>query len=254
MVVEPDDVASLRAELVCERERREAAEREVAFANAFAALLGHDLRNPLNTIAMGATMLARAGGGGEVTRTAQRIATSSDRMARMIDQLMELTRIRMAGGLTLERARVDIAEVCAHVVDAIELGPLRIPIAMSTTGHTFGLWDRGRLLQVFANLIGNAVSHGTRDGRIEVDVDGADGTHVVVTVRNDGAVDPAVIPALFDAVRGASHAKAQARGLGLGLHITQQIVRAHGGQIAVASDAATGTEFAVELPRLPVTA
>jgi signal transduction histidine kinase len=245
---------ALRGALAREIALREAAEREVGVANGFAAMLGHDLRNPLNTIAMAATLLTRGasntGGAGEsVTRAAARISLSADRMARMIDQLLDLARIRAAGGLSLARTRVDAAEVCRRVTDELELGA-RAPIAVSTSGHTFGMWDRDRLLQVFSNLVANALVHGG-GGLVAVDIDGVQGGRVVVSVRNSGAIDPEVMPVLFDTFRSGTTPRTGSRGLGLGLYITRQIVHAHGGEIAVQSDTSKGTVVSVDLPRLP---
>jgi signal transduction histidine kinase len=240
--------AALRESLARERALREEAERNVRFADMFAGILGHDLRNPLGTINMGATYLARAKLGDKATRSATRIIASAERMARMIDQLLDFTRIRAAGGLELRRAGVDLGAVAARVKDEIEAGIPPCNVEMIASGNTCGVWDEDRLFQVLSNLVGNAISHGAPGRPVQLEVDGREPSHVVTYVRNARAIDPEILPVIFDPFRGGK-TRHNARGLGLGLFITRQIVLAHGGEIAVTSGEASGTLVCVKLPR-----
>ena len=242
--------AALRESLARERTLREEAERNVRFADMFAGMLGHDLRNPLGTINMGANYLARAKLGDKATRSATRIISSAERMARMIDQLLDFTRIRAAGGLELQRTPVDLAAICERVKDEIEAGTPSCSIEVLTSGNTGGVWDHDRLFQVFSNLVGNAVTHGARTCAVKLEADGREPSTVVAYVRNAGAIDPEVLPMIFDPFRGGKK-RHNARGLGLGLFITRQIVLAHGGEIAVTSGEASGTLVCIKLPRFP---
>ncbi len=239
---------ALREALAREKALRADADRNVRFADMFCGMLGHDLRNPLGTITMGATYIARAGFGEKAVRSATRIVSSAERMARMIDQLLDFTRIRAVGGLELNRTRTDLAIICERVKEEIEAGSPQCTIAIRASGNTGGWWDPDRLLQVFSNLVGNAVTHGTSECQVSLETDGTDPNSVVAYVRNAGAIDPEVLPVIFDPFRGGKK-RHNTKGLGLGLFITRQIVLAHGGEIAVTTGDAQGTLFCVKLPR-----
>jgi signal transduction histidine kinase len=242
--------AALRESLARERALREEAERHVRFADMFAGMLGHDLRNPLGTINMGAHYLVRATLGDKATRSANRIITSAERMSRMIDQLLDFTRIRAAGGLELHRARVDLGAIGERVKDEIEAGMPACAVELEASGNTCGMWDHDRLFQVLSNLVGNAVTHGASGRPVRLEIEGREPSHVVAYVRNAHAIDPEILPVIFDPFRGGKK-RHHARGLGLGLFITRQIVLAHGGEIAVTSGEASGTLVCVKLPRFP---
>jgi signal transduction histidine kinase len=241
--------SALREALAREKSLREEAERSVRYNEMFAGTLGHDLRNPLATITMGANYLAREKLGEKPTRVAMRIVSSAERMSRMIDQLLDFTRIRIGGGLDLNRSRVDLSDVCDRVKDEIEAGNPQCNIGFKKVGNTAGLWDYDRMLQVFSNLIANAVSHGSPQCSVSIETNGSDHTTVIAEVHNDGAIAADILPAIFDPFRsGKRHG---AKGLGLGLFITKQIVQAHGGAISVKSSETDGTTVRVTLPRFP---
>ena len=240
--------ASLRESLEREKAAREEAERTVRFNEIFAGILGHDLRNPLSAIMTGANYITRMSTGEKETRAATRILSSADRMARMIDQLLDFTRIRVGGGLSLHRTRTELGDLCYRVKDELEAAHPECSIALTTHGDTFGAWDHDRLMQVFSNLVGNAVQHGAAGGQVTIEVDGGDAAVVTVDVHNHGVVPPDLLPALFEPFRSTSKHH-NSRGLGLGLFITQQIVLAHRGVIDVASTPGQGTTFRLRLPR-----
>ena len=166
----------------------------------------------------------------------------------MIDQLLDFTRIRAAGGLELHRTRTDLVTICDRVREEIEAGNPQCTIAMKTAGDTSGYWDYDRMLQVFSNLVGNAVTHGATGCEVSIEANGTNPAEVIAYVRNTGTIEAAVLPVIFDPFRGAK--RHNAKGLGLGLYITRQIVLAHGGIVTVASSAEEGTRFAVRLPRI----
>ncbi len=111
-----------------------------------------------------------------------------------------------------------------------------------------GAWDAGRLAQLTANLLGNAVQHGTPNTDIEVTLDGADPAGVWLQVTNEGSIAASSLTRLFDPFRTAAERSDPSQGLGLGLYIVQQIARAHGGEVSVNSTAGR-TTFRVWLPR-----
>jgi two-component system sensor histidine kinase/response regulator len=215
----------------------------------FVGILGHDLRNPLNSIVTGAHLLGRQLTDEGPRRTLGRMASSAARMKDMIEQLMDLTRARLAGGVGFVRAHrpVDLAELVQRAADELRPVAADREISVAATGdcRTFG--DAPRLLQVFSNLLSNAVQHGAGGSSISVVVEGR-GDDVVVRVQNQGAIPREILPKIFDPFRGA-RAASGARGLGLGLFISQQIVKAHGGTIDVRSTDDDGTTFSLVFPK-----
>ena len=123
---------------------------------------------------------------------------------------------------------------------------------MQLEGDLAGTWDRDRLYQLLANLIGNAVQHGAAQSAIDLRVEGGR-DEVEIEVGSRGApIPPAMLPVIFNAFRKNSTPQLDGTptaGLGLGLFIAQQIARAHRGSIAVTSSESAGTVFQVRLPR-----
>jgi signal transduction histidine kinase len=233
-----------------EAQRRRADELAsvVEYNEKFTAMLGHDLRNPLNAITTAAQLLVRRATVPEIARPAQRIVFSVERMSRMIAQLLDLARVRVTG-LQLHRRDLDLAELCQLVLDELRQGKPGSQIELGTVGSLRGRWDGDRLAQVISNLAGNALEHGEPGAPVRVQLDGRDPDRVTLQVENRGAIDDDVLPTLFDPFRGARHRRENTRGLGLGLYISKEIVNAHGGTIDVRSSVDGGTRFAIELPR-----
>ncbi len=214
------------------------------------AIVGHDLRTPLSVIHLGiTTALQRGGLAPEQERTLSRIARSCNRMRGIIDDLLDYSRLRQGQGIPVEKSRVDLADICRRAV--AEQGSIARgrDIAVSVSGDTTLLADAGRLVQVFSNLVGNAVQHG--EGPIAVMISST-ADEIQVAVHNRGRpIPPAVLPDIFEPFRrgGATTARDEKGSVGLGLFIVREVVRAHGGDVEVRSDAADGTTFTVRLPR-----
>jgi PAS domain S-box-containing protein len=238
------DVASALAR---ETAARDEAEQAVRLNELFVGIVGHDLRNPMSAISMAASLLLRTLSDEKEKHVARRIVESAGRMSRMVDQLLDFTRIRTGVGLSLNRAPTDLHELCRRVVDELELVHPESPIALIVEGDdATGEWDADRLHQAVSNLVGNAIQHGAPEAPIGVRVE-CQPERVSIAVRNGGVIPPDLLPVMFEPFRGSE--RADRKGLGLGLHITQQIVLAHGGAIRVASSEADGTVFCVDLPR-----
>lgn len=218
------------------------------FNEMFVATLGHDLRSPLSAIVNYAELLDKTSTTEQAQKAARRIVAGGTRMARMIDDLLDLARARLAGGLPLDRQKTDLGDIATRVLEeragAAPQKPLRIERHGLLTGH----WDGHRLGQALANLVGNAQQHGEAGGEILVTLDGAERDYVRFQVENAGAIPPELLPHIFDPFRRGSREGGAADGLGLGLYIVQQIVTAHRGNIEVRSDAGR-TTFQVRLPR-----
>jgi signal transduction histidine kinase len=232
--------------------REEAARQAAVFREQFMGILGHDLRNPLQAITGNAGLLLRHGGLTEPQRKAiNRISISADRMARMINDLLDFTRSRLGGGYPVNRARMNVHDVLRQVVEELEVAHPRRRFALSISGNGWGDWDADRIAQAASNLVGNAVQYSPEDSVVSVAARD-EGEGVRVEVHNQGLPIPAErLPQIFDPfVRAQETTRTGPRaGLGLGLYITHEIVKAHGGTLQVTSTEADGTCFWMNLPR-----
>ena len=227
-----------------------ALERTVRFNEMFTGILGHDLRNPLHAIMTAANVALLRGDGDRLLKPISRILRSGERMSRMIDQLLDFTRVRTGAGIPLELRPVDLVTLVEQVSEELEDANPDWAFTVAVTGDAVGAWDPDRLAQVFSNLIGNAVQHGVPAGGVQVRIDGSEGDRVRVEVHNQGAIPRDLIARVFEPMSGSDTRRARSQGLGLGLFISEQIARAHGGTVAVESSEELGTTFIVLLPRV----
>jgi signal transduction histidine kinase len=225
-------------------------ERTVGFNELFVGILGHDLRSPLASILMSAEVLLRQAEDDKVIRPLRRIRSGGERMARMIDQLLDFTRARIGGGIGLERRVIDLQEVVKQTLDEFEATHPNWTFTRQVSGSLLGHWDPDRLAQVFSNLVGNAVEHGVPIAPLHLRLDGSSSDEVEVEITNRGLIPRELLPILFDPFRGAANKGKGRRGLGLGLFITNEIVSEHGGTIAARSEEQSElTSFLIRLPR-----
>jgi signal transduction histidine kinase len=215
-------------------------------------VVSHDLRNPLNTIDMGAAYLLEEGPrelrDGVFGRTLGTIVNSTRRANRMIEDLLDVARIE-GGALSIERAPEPVEpivrealETYRHAADeqGIEL-ELRLDPPLPPV-----VADRDRVLQVLGNLLTNALKFTPAGGRVEVGA-AAEGDEIRLWVRDNGpGLDPAHLPHLFDRFWQAR--RSDRRGLGLGLAIVKGLVEAHGGRVWVESAPGHGSRFQFTLP------
>ncbi len=242
-----EGVLVIAVDVTDQKRAREELARTLQYNEMFAAMLGHDLRNPLNAIMAAAQLIERRAAPDQFVKPLRRILNSGDRMARMISQLLDFTRVRVGQGLRLERTSVDLLEVCTHAVDELRTAHAGAQIDIQAHGSVRGHWDGDRIAQVVSNLVGNALEHGEPGSPVVVSLDGSDPTAVKLTVANQGAIPPSLLPILFDPFRASHHRGARQSGLGLGLFISKAIILAHGGDLAVDTDPETGTRFSVAL-------
>ncbi|MDP2342999.1 MAG: GAF domain-containing protein [Deltaproteobacteria bacterium] len=221
----------------------DALQQAVHFNKLFTGILGHDLRNPL-TAMMTAAQVARSRGGDVVERPVSRILSSGGRMARMIDQLLDFTRVRLGSGIPVRPASGDLATLLRRILD--EHTDERLQLVHD--GVTTGSWDEDRLGQVFSNLIGNALHHGAAGEPVCVSLHGDD-DGVRVEVKNGGVIAAELLPRLFEPLGGSTERRNGSSGLGHGHYISRQIVQGHRGTISVTSDDVGGTRFNIWLPR-----
>jgi hypothetical protein len=214
------------------------------FRDQSLGILGHDLRNPLSSIVVGATLLMNSEAlDDQSARTAMRILHSAKRMTRMIEDLLDLTRTRFGDQIPVVPTPLDLAPLCQEVIAEFE-GHHSGELRFTATGDLHGEWDSDRIAQVLSNLLGNAIQHGDKSGPISV-VTKDNGAEVLLEVHNSGAPIPEnLLPTIFEPM--VHHSKT---GLGLGLYIASQVVLAHGGTLDVTSTDVNGTTFIVRLPR-----
>jgi signal transduction histidine kinase len=217
----------------------------------FVAAVGHDLRTPLNNVILSAELLRSQTSGPSETRVLERLSASAGRMSKMIDELFDLARARLSGGIPIARqTNVDLLPVAERIVAELGTGEPARQLKLDQRGDLHGDWDPDRLGQVLSNLLGNALRHGASEGAIELILDGTDAARLRITVRNRGQIPADVLNCLFEPFRrGRARTGSSKEGLGLGLFIVEQIVLAHGGTISAESVDAT-TTFVVSLPRV----
>ena len=221
----------------------------------FLGILGHDLRNPIGAMTMSAELIGRIGALSERQRMLiSQISLSSIRAIEILDQLLDLTRVRIGSGLRVIRAQMDMAFVARQLVDEMRAAHPERTFTVDVSGDTNGNWDRPRIGQVLSNLLGNAVQYGFKDLPISVSVSViGETTDVTVSIHNDGVpIPPGAVARIFDALVRSGEGKdahLQSNNLGLGLYITNEIVIAHGGTIKVASSEKHGTTFTALFPR-----
>ena len=228
------------------------AEQVAHSRDIFLAILGHDLRAPLQAVSMSTELLMRKTAlEGDALTCALNIRQGARHMAAMVSDLLELVRSRLGKSLPIEPAPMDLADAArAAIAEACAGNPESDP-TLKTEGDTRGNWDAGRIDQLLQNLIGNALQHGSDPREVIVTLKGEAG-HVLLTVHNCGNPIPAeAIGTIFDPlVRSADEELGQpSTSLGLGLFIIKEVVTAHGGTIEVSSSEADGTLFSVTLPR-----
>jgi two-component system, sensor histidine kinase and response regulator len=213
------------------------------------AVLSHDLRSPLNAVLTSAVLIQRRSTEQPVKETAQRILSSGRRMSRMIEDMLDMARARLAGGIPLKREPADLGMLVDRVISEVQSAYPEGQIDIYKAGDLRGNWDGERLAQVASNLLGNALQHGDSSAGVKVKVDGTRAEAVLIAVQNSGTIPPHLLPQLFDPFRGAQRQAGRTEGLGLGLYIVQQIVLAHGGSVDVKSGDENMTTFAVTIPR-----
>jgi signal transduction histidine kinase len=227
--------------------------------NVFLAILGHDVRNPLGAVNMGAQLLmgdpalpARS------VAIAQRILGSAQRIEGLVADLIDFSVGSLGRGMPVKAEPMDFAAECVQIVEEIRaLHPDR-QVELTISGDLHVVWDRARVNQALSNLIGNAIQHGDKEQPVWIVVESGD--QIVISVRNKGPrIEAARLHLMFDpgrrfSIRSASERSAgNAANLGLGLYITREIVTAHGGEIRVSSTEDAGTIFALTMPRIAET-
>ena len=224
-----------------------ADEREAAeLREQFIAVLGHDLRNPLAAIVGAARLLRREGQSAKSLGVIGLMETSVDRMAGLIDDVLDFARGRLGSGIGLHRETTLLEPVIRQVVSELEASQPSRLIMTDVNAPEPIYFDRGRLAQLVSNLLGNTLTHGDPKGAIHVHAVAAVG-ELEIYVANGGDPIPETARAKLFQPFFRGEVRPSQQGLGLGLHISSEIAKAHGGMIDVASTAEE-TRFTFRMP------
>lgn len=245
-------VSKINVFIEMHRQRRQLAQqmeelqRALQLNEMFTAVLSHDLRTPLSVVKLSAELLLMQGKD-EISRTiGQRLKSSSARMSRMVEQLLDVSRLR-SGGLRLSYTQADLSALCEQILAELDLGGASARVQVQAEGDLCGRFDVDRTLQVLANLVGNALEHGDAHSPVHVRLDGTQAEVLKVAVHNQGVIPPSVMTRLFEPYHRCDGTTPG--GLGLGLYIVERFITAHGGQVVVHSSPEHGTVLEVTLPR-----
>jgi signal transduction histidine kinase len=224
-----------------------AEERLAAAKDRFLRIASHELRSPVTALRATAQLLQLDDSvhSDEARRGVlyDRIDRQSERLAKLVAQLLDSARLS-ADALPLDLEDVDLVALAREMAD--EAGPR---VQLCAEGELCGRWDRARIEQVVSNLLSNALQYSPADATVELVV-ATDGVHAQLEVRDRGVGIPAEEQAqVFAPFYRSPHSGGRHKGMGLGLHITSEIVHRHGGTIRVISETGVGSTFVVRLPR-----
>lgn len=221
----------------------------------FLAVLGHDLRAPLATMAAAGGMLSHPNL--TIDRVAEigaRVKRGTQLMNSMVEDLIEYTRTELGSGMPITLSHLNLRDICARVIEDAAAAYPTCCFDFAADGDLRGSFDGVRLHQLFTNLLINAAQYGGKDSPVAVAARG-ESDAVVVEVTNQGpAISEASLRSIFEPLVQLEPDE-ETRGpprtsLGLGLFIAREIAHAHGGEIGVVSEEGSGTTFAVRLPRV----
>jgi PAS domain S-box-containing protein len=229
-------------------------ERDSGLETELLGMISHDLRDPLQTIVLSSgTLLRRSVPIDDAAkRGLRRIYDAAGRATRMIRDLLDCTQLRLGGRLSLRLASVDLDLVVSEALEEVSSRFSHRPVVRQRGSDLRGLWDGDRLAQVTVNLLSNALKYSPDGSTLRITT-GGDDRSVFLEIHNSGEpIAPEQLSDIFRPMQRAGKIPGHPHGgLGLGLYIVDQLVRAHHGEVTVKSTAQGGTAFTVRLPRRP---
>ncbi|MBA1200691.1 PAS domain S-box protein [Pseudomonas capeferrum] len=226
----------------------EKSQRRALFAEQMVAIASHDLKNPLTAIKMATDLLSRGERSIQETQLLGHISQSSERARRMIAQLLDFALVRVGHGIGITRNPLDLHKVIGQSVNELRLAFPQANLRHESLGVGTADLDADRIQQIVGNLVANSVAYGDLDYPITITSSLEDVT-ATVSVHNRGCViEEGVMARLFEPMTRASEREDNVRSVGLGLFIVREIAKAHGGEVAVSSNAIDGTTFSARLP------
>lgn len=227
----------------------------VASRDLFLAVVGHDLRSPLQGIVMASHLLAAPVLSQPARlQAAMRIRRASENMVGLVGNLLEFTRTRLGRGISIQRTAGDMGRICEEALDVIRSAHPQQKLVQDVSGELHVNVDAVRMRQVLSNLLDNAVQHGSPGTEVSLTARGEESA-IVVSVGNFGSLIPVdALRVIFDPLvqmpmTTSDPDRRRLTSLGLGLFIVREIVLGHEGTIDVQSSADTGTVFTIRLPR-----
>jgi signal transduction histidine kinase len=247
------DHARLYAAAERARLAAEAAAQEVRLRDEFLSVAAHELRTPVTGLRTAAQVILRqVVRGGEIsperlTRMASVIDQESDKLGRLVSQLLDLSRLE-GGKLALERSEVDVVALARAVVERVQAHAPRSNIRVQGEESLRGWLDPLRIEQLLINLLDNAIKYSPEGGEILVECTNPTAETVQIAVRDHGiGLAAADHERIFERLYRVDESE-RTTGLGLGLYISREIVERHGGRIWAESPPDGGTRFVVTLP------
>jgi len=236
-----------------EQAAREAAEAAGRAKDEFLAMLGHELRNPINAISLALHLLEKAKTRDDSVKAHRIIARQTDHVSRMVDDLLDVARVS-TGRIVLLPKPVNLATIVSECLDAIrETRQLDRHVMEIELEPLWVLGDADRLAQVVMNLVNNAAKYTPPGGTIQVSLT-SKGTSAVIRVKDNGiGIAANVLPHIFDLfTRGDVELARSPGGLGIGLTLVKRLVELHHGEAEALSDGPNkGSTFVVYLPQIP---
>ena len=244
----------IEAERQAEREAAEAAAESLRAAerakDAFLAMLGHELRNPLGTITNAVAVLDKLGGSDTGRNLVAVIGRQTGHLARLVDDLLDVARLS-SGKFELRVERVNVLELARESIEARTRAGVACGHSMELLGEAVYVdGDRTRLAQVLDNLVDNAIKYTPPGGSVRITTERS-GEAAVLRVRDSGiGMAPELVPFVFDLFTQAPQTLERSHGgLGLGLALVKRLVELHGGMVAASSAGiGKGSEFTITLP------
>ena len=240
----------LDSEIARQQDKSELQDAQAAneLREQFIAILGHDLRNPLQAVYSAGVLLEKKVADPALKSVAARIRVSVNRMSSLINDVLDFARARLGEGMGIRIAEVENIDAGLNaVVREFQDGQPDRQILASISVTRAVRCDLGRVQQVASNLIGNALKHGAPHGPVKVSAR-AEESELVLDVWNSGEpIPPENIGKICEPFWRQS-SSGNREGLGLGLYICSQIVSAHGGRLTVTSSQEQGTNFTARLP------
>jgi len=221
------------------------------YREIFIGILAHDLRNPLSVIHLASDAISHVNFHAPDSTVEQqvlagtvRIKNNTIRMNKLIQQTLDFARINLGDGIPICRVSCDAGQLTEQIVaDLNLLQSNNDQVHFQSDGDLTGYWDADRMQQVISNLVRNAMTHGVSP--LEVQVYRVDGVIYIAVLNGGKPIPPKMLARVF--LPFTRQRTTSQSGLGLGLYIANEIVKAHGGKIDVASNDQK-TTFTVELP------
>ncbi|BBO33366.1 hypothetical protein PLANPX_2978 [Lacipirellula parvula] len=219
----------------------------------FLAILGHDLRNPLNSISLSAQVAsAQTGGDTYATQAFNQIERSVEAIVRLVRDLLDFAGTGLGGRMPLVMGPVNLEALAREVVAELQAANPNRRSHIDARGDASCACDGARMRQVLSNLVGNSLQHGAEDTPVELRLLPGE-SDIILAVSNQGnPIPPDILPTIFDPlVRDISMDATRGRregSIGLGLFIVHEIITSHGGSVDVSSDKSR-TVFTIRMPR-----